>query len=1338
MEQEELVLLHLSDLHFGLDKTEDDKASRKIVLDGLLDYIESLGESYLPDIVCITGDIIYQGNPQAYSAATDWLKQLLNRFKLQPSSLVCCPGNHELNKEFKLQYPASSPKCNITDKADRQLGIPLSPKTIKPFEEFISFCKNFGISTLELGEKYPNYLIGKKSVDFVDFYVFNSAWFCQGKSAENGKLWLGKEFLNQLKAYNDYGSKKEGKISISMMHHQERHLYEDETRTPTPQEYRPAVFQEMTKYSDIILTGHLHGGSGGEKKIKRAYYFEGGAAYNGSKHNNVVSIYRMSQNGFEKTDITFTPNQQKWQKGIETQRKFSSSFSTNHTPAKPNITQSSLKKTIQNINKSPNHILSKNPLKYIDLNLPLIGMKESLETLKGKTEDTLICGEAGTGKSFLLYTLFKKTKGYFITSNDPDDVISAIKDNVEAIDIVAVDDIFSKYDIISRLIHFRQEFDENFRILATCLPCDEQELQTLNSSFYKNKIFLMPMVRKSIVKLINSMNIGGPDWLINELLEQAHGAPAVAAFLCEELLSDNHEGIKTGNSLYKYYMKTLKGSSNYDVELFLAVTAVAGSLGMQIDDICNFLGIRKHKALQAINVLISKGIKINYHSNLISLVSQQFACGIVFNSFFSNNAIFTFGDYQRIFDLISNKFSAFDLLLNLKNMSIKVPDWFLREKITLQWVKDNKLFWERLGYSSVSNAEWIFCNHPEKIMMAAKSLLHRIPYRTISFMLTKASNDERPLHSNLDHPLRIIEEWLKEASSIKKDYIEPRKILLNAALDWNKNKNNSDSMILKVAELVFSLKYVDCNQSLEDKKTFIFRNGIIAFKHAQNIFNELWPVFINYLHRMGEVSDYKSLYSIIRQWLQPGILSPNMKIKNSRRYTAIGKKMLKNCIPYISLGGQSALLELANNHKIKTNIMIDQDFAMLYPQREHYDDFDKQKEIWNNNVKNISNKWMKLPIDQVVSKIVLYENEALKNEHNWPKLINWVCNQIAQNDNDRRWEWLQALFKEKCCSDILFPFIEQIHNNISQDELQLFLKTCLDNKQYQWIVLAYSLFSTHISEDFFIKLIPNYQDMPKVIVHGCYDRTVPLLRMQRLLESNSKEIIVAAVIREFNNKENNSTRKAIYNLWRNSVISYLHSAPRTDFYYFDFEKILAQDGTLPYDWLIKHVEKDITNIQIWDRENIPYSKICKKISPEQRLKIISKFPDYLCHNETLVRALIGNNEVLFLELLKTQENKSICLIPLKGSPTSLDWQKLALVAYDFGIESTQIANAIIGNCYGWSGEQSEFMQSKINDFHDLANNSSGKLLQIAQAGIELFESKKASTIELEKEENFIR
>jgi hypothetical protein len=75
---------------------------------------------------------------------------------------------------------------------------------IKPFNDYISFCQKLEIPMLELGNVPPNYLIGKRSVDFIDFYIFNSAWFCQGKSGENGELWLGQSFLTQLVSYNDF------------------------------------------------------------------------------------------------------------------------------------------------------------------------------------------------------------------------------------------------------------------------------------------------------------------------------------------------------------------------------------------------------------------------------------------------------------------------------------------------------------------------------------------------------------------------------------------------------------------------------------------------------------------------------------------------------------------------------------------------------------------------------------------------------------------------------------------------------------------------------------------------------------------------------------------------------------------------------------------------------------------------------------------------------------------------------------------------------------------------------------------------------------------------------
>ena len=63
------VILHLSDLHFGCDKSESARAARKLALDGLASAIRSLEPEWQPTILCISGDIACKGLKSDYDEA---------------------------------------------------------------------------------------------------------------------------------------------------------------------------------------------------------------------------------------------------------------------------------------------------------------------------------------------------------------------------------------------------------------------------------------------------------------------------------------------------------------------------------------------------------------------------------------------------------------------------------------------------------------------------------------------------------------------------------------------------------------------------------------------------------------------------------------------------------------------------------------------------------------------------------------------------------------------------------------------------------------------------------------------------------------------------------------------------------------------------------------------------------------------------------------------------------------------------------------------------------------------------------------------------------------------
>jgi hypothetical protein len=63
------VILHLSDVHFGCDKSGSARALRQLALDGITSAILKLEPEWRPTIVCLSGDIAYRGRSSEYEEA---------------------------------------------------------------------------------------------------------------------------------------------------------------------------------------------------------------------------------------------------------------------------------------------------------------------------------------------------------------------------------------------------------------------------------------------------------------------------------------------------------------------------------------------------------------------------------------------------------------------------------------------------------------------------------------------------------------------------------------------------------------------------------------------------------------------------------------------------------------------------------------------------------------------------------------------------------------------------------------------------------------------------------------------------------------------------------------------------------------------------------------------------------------------------------------------------------------------------------------------------------------------------------------------------------------------
>jgi predicted MPP superfamily phosphohydrolase len=185
------VVLHLSDVHFGCDKSDSARALRQLSLDGITSAILKLEPEWRPTIVCLSGDIAYRAKSSEYEEAAEWLAKLLKELSISPDHVVICAGNHDIDRN-KVTYARPADAVE----ADKMLSYPLDPKHEVPFEAYTEFAKNFGIEKLQVGTS-TSLLIGQRNLEGISFCSLNSAWFCRDNS-DKEQLWIGRPIFDVL------------------------------------------------------------------------------------------------------------------------------------------------------------------------------------------------------------------------------------------------------------------------------------------------------------------------------------------------------------------------------------------------------------------------------------------------------------------------------------------------------------------------------------------------------------------------------------------------------------------------------------------------------------------------------------------------------------------------------------------------------------------------------------------------------------------------------------------------------------------------------------------------------------------------------------------------------------------------------------------------------------------------------------------------------------------------------------------------------------------------------------------------------------------------------------
>ena len=313
-------LLHLSDLHFGMEATSKTPQSavdrRNLTLKELTQALKGIVDSeWRPDVVAITGDIAWAGKADDYKVAAEWINDtLLPTLKLGPERMVICPGNHDIDRFRTIGIdPPSSQK-----KADEWLKLENLENFERPFNQYTLFCRDkIKVPAPKIGDQ-KNYLTGVVELNDLCFVVLNSAWFCRRGDQDQSRLWLGKPLLETLAARDqlidkDQYDQPSTPITIALFHHPHELLNIKETWTFNYGQKNTVKF--LYERVHLILNGHFHARPDPpDRPLDAAWRVIGGASYENRPYQNHFSILKIDteKRAFCRQAFEYDPGREQW------------------------------------------------------------------------------------------------------------------------------------------------------------------------------------------------------------------------------------------------------------------------------------------------------------------------------------------------------------------------------------------------------------------------------------------------------------------------------------------------------------------------------------------------------------------------------------------------------------------------------------------------------------------------------------------------------------------------------------------------------------------------------------------------------------------------------------------------------------------------------------------------------------------------------------------------------------------------------------------------------------------------------------------------------------------
>jgi hypothetical protein len=954
------------------------------------------------------------------------------------------------------------------------------------------------------------------------------------------------------------------------------------------------------------------------------------------------------------------------------------------------------------------------------LNVPVRGRERLMSWLEGSiaSGDVVIAGQPGSGKTFAIRSYAIERDGLFVVTDSMDQIVAEVRDKQPR--FLIVDDAYDQLALLKRLRQSRENTGAEFSIVATSWLSHKNDVQSALSVPAASVFELELLGKDTMVEIIKDCGVKGPDPLLQEMVDQAEGKPGLAATLSQLVLSGEAKDVYYGDALGRHLSTLFEGQLGGDALDLLAVTALGGDSGIRLKAAADILGESRFHVQDIATELAFGGVILEIPPDRISVRPPALRFYLAKQRFFGKGANIDPFEYLSHYPRISDTATV---IIGAALKGGEVDKERLYHLIERTSAPDLYGDYALLG---MEEARRVLADHPDMALKSASHFLEAYPEGILPLMLGKCCGDNRPLHSNPEHPMRQIQDWCKTLPRNNKVPMGNREILLKVLSSW-RERAAQPHVVAQALEAIFTTEYEFFRNTPGTGRAFSFGKGHIDSKSLQHLV-ALLPLAKNYFTSLGSVDALKELLGLLGEWTYVSSLTGETVTDEQKLLLHMGACLMLSYVDEATKGHPGfrlRLKELALELGVQIAGDSDEEFETIHPIDENTrDDFERVAATQRAATVLLAAGYSKCEPTEVIAKLACYNKFAQDANLTWPDyslyILLYLADHVANID-----EWAQASVTE--CDNPLYsyPLLARFYETDPAKAKDLLLEV-LDDSHHAEAAAQVVLTRPFEDDILWKKTLPLLKGMIWIVHVLILRGEVCDLTILQLLKHPSDEVamMVAAALAQ---KDGGKISDLFADSWENALMAYRFKEGSNDHY---VEIALKQHPETIVRWLKAKTAEDTERYE-GDFAEIAKDLI-KVLSADQRAEIIGILQTNK-RSQSVATHLVGDIPRLFKCILDNP-NASGYRLDALAKLAGPAWRQFAETAIEAGVDGSDIESASVGLGRTWTGPFSKHLLDLSLRFKEGLDSPQACVAAIARKLTDYFQEMSDKELEKEKKE----